>query len=434
MYSDRARSKRLIVNIVGAMAGRAITLLAPLIVMPAMLEYLGSSSFGIWMIAVSLTSMAMFADLGVGNGLLTRLSAAHGRGDFVAGRVDIASAYAILTAVAVLASIVVGIVLLTWANIAESLTASSFSINSLAIIGASFVCFFAGLPAGVIQRVMYARQQVLLSNLWQVAGAFLSVVACFTGIAAGWPAWAVVTLYGLSPVLVAVVAAGHYFFLHSDLRPRITDCRWEHARALLLLGGRFLSLAILTSISLNIDNVLIGTFRGPEAVTDFAVPAKIGSFLGLIITTIFLPLWGANGEALAKGDRAWVWKNSVRMSAIGGATITVMAILLFLASDWIISVWMGRIFPGQQSVLAALGAFSVVMALTSPMNMVLNALGEVRVQIQAWSGFFALTLLTKALFVRDGGLWMLPAISAFTYAFVVLPVITRAARRRLRNE
>jgi O-antigen/teichoic acid export membrane protein len=55
-----ARDRNLLGGIVTGLGGRGIGLLAPFLVMPAMLEHLGEANFGIWMTVVSITSMAMF--------------------------------------------------------------------------------------------------------------------------------------------------------------------------------------------------------------------------------------------------------------------------------------------------------------------------------------------------------------------------------------
>jgi O-antigen/teichoic acid export membrane protein len=430
---NRQRTQRLVHNILGGLIGRVFTLAAPFLVMPVMLRYLGDVHFGIWMTAVAMTSVAQFSDLGIGNGLLTRLSAAFGRDDDASARSDIASAYATLAAVALILAVVTGTVLLLVATHHTPIHGVAIEPVSLAIVAAAFGAFLAGIPAGVIQRIMYARQRVMLSNAWQIAGAAFSIAACWVAVAVHLPPWSVVLAYSLPPVITMVVSAIWYFARNPNLQPRIGDIDIEPARALLGLGMRFLTLGVLTSIALNADNLIIAANAGARAVTEYSVPAKIGSLLGLVITTVFLPLWPANGEALARGDFQWVRGSALRMVLIGGACVAAAAIVLTSASSWIIQLWMGRSFPDQQLILGLLGSFSVVMALSSPYQMVLNGLGIIRPQILAAAIFLLLSLPLKLALVTSGKLWMAPLISTLVYATTIAPVSCFTAIRALRR-
>lgn len=383
------------------------------------------------MTAVSVTSMALFVDLGVGNGLLTRVSVAFGASDWDGARAYVTSAYVMLFAVAAFWG---GVAVLLWAVFNE-IGADQFGHGlSASELSVAFICigaFLLSLPASVIQRVMYATQQAWLANVWQALGAVAAVALCLLVIRHSSHAWLAVAVYSVAPTIVLWVAAIEFFRRRVEIRPRIKEFSVSRSRDLLGLGLRFFLLSVVTSTALNLDYIIIANKLGPAAVTEYAVPAKLGSLLGLLVTALFLPLWAANGDALASNDYAWVRRTCVKMSLVGSAVVLVAGVLLVIFSDSILNLWMGRSFDGQRSVLFWLAVASVLMAVGSPYQMLLNASDTVIVQVMAWLAFLGASLTLKLILVQRAELWIVPMVTAVCYAATVLPVVINASRRLL---
>ncbi|MFI8608342.1 oligosaccharide flippase family protein [Pseudomonas sp. NPDC077649] len=428
----QARNRGIVTGIIGGALGKFISLAAPFVVMPAMLRYLGEADFGVWMTAVSLTSAAMFLDFGIGNGLLTRLSRAFGLGDYVTMRSYIVSAYVALTVVAVVLgiSLVVVYVIVNsgWVSFTYQVTA-----NFLAIAAACIFTFIFGIPASVIQRVMLACQKTWMSNVWQIMAALLSVVLCLLSIWLKMASWMVVLAYALPPIVMMFCSAFWFFSKHLELKPKLTEFSRAYSFDLLSIGSRFFVLSIFTSIALNIDNFIIAQRLGVEAVTEYSVPARLAGLLGLVVNVLFMPLWAANGEALAKNDYVWLRQTMMKMSFLGGGAILILSILLIALSTPILNLWMGRSFEGQEANIAALCLLSFFMAVTSPFNMLLNSAGDLRVQVMAWSLFLLVTVLAKYWFISGQTVWVVPLISALAYLFIISPFVALSARRIVRG-
>ena len=411
------RARALLQSIIGSVGGRAATLLAPFLVMPVMLEHLGPRDFGVWMTAIAVTNIAQFADLGIGNGLLTRLSAAFARDDQDAIRADIASGYAVLCAVA-LPLVIAGLVLMTLAGPDVS-----------PIYGATLAAFAVSIPASVIQRVLYAAQQVVRANMWQIAAAALSVGTTFAAIGAEWSGAAVVLAYALVAPVMMVVAAIVTFVQRPEIAPRLAAISGNAVRSLMGLGSRFLVLAILTATAMSADNIIIAVQLGEAAVTDYAVPARLGSLLTLVVGTMMMPLWSTYGDAMARGEHGWVWGNARRMALIGFGAVLVVGTGLTLFIDPILMLWMGRSFADAAWIIGGLAVFSAITALTAPFNMILNAAGRTDVQIAAWAIYLVLALAAKWVLLPIAGILVLPFIDTLFYALAIAPVMGVIARR-----
>lgn len=422
-HAAKNRNRGILTGILGGFLGRSVSLLAPFIVMPAMLQYLGASVFGLWMTAVSLTSMALFVDFGIGNGLLTKLSRAMGSADHAGVRGYVASAYLALTAIALALLAILTLGVIGAQSGLPGMMGYVVPEGSLSVFAVCLATFIVGVPASVIQRVMYASQKAWLSNIWQILAAILSVILCLLAIQAELSPWKVIAAYALPPVLIMGVSTIHFFGKHPQWRPHWDDFSRKYAADLLSIGSRFLMLSVITSIALNIDNLVIAQRLGAAAVTEYAVPAKLASLLGLVVTTLFLPLWAANGEALARQDYAWVKRTTLKMSLFGGLAVLAAGGVLLVLSDTMIHLWMGRAFEGQFPVLVFLSLLSVFMAFTSPFNMVLNSVGSVKPQLMAWVLFLVVSVPLKYFMLEEGKVWLVPLISALTYLLTVAVII-----------
>lgn len=410
------RANLLVRSIIGSVGGRAAVLIAPFLVMPAMLDYLGVHDFGIWMTAIAITGFIQFADLGIGAGLLTKLSAAYARKDISAIRSYVASSFAALGIIALVLSSI-GLILLVfmsnWAPPIYSVILITFSLS---------------IPGSIIYRILYATNRIVLANIWQVGGAFLSIGVAFAAIHMAWSAAAVVFAYAMVTPLTMIICTGWTMWREVDLRPKATDIEMAATLDLMGLGWKFFVLAILTAAAMNVDNIIIALRLGEAAVTAYAVPARIGSLLPMIVWTIATPLWTIYANALSSGERAWVWRNALLVAALGLMGVAAAGAILTVGIDLIMNLWMGRSFSNQHKIVAGIAAFSAILALTAPFSMILNAAGQVKQQIAAWAIFVPIAVGAKWALLPLLGTWTLPLVDAVAYALLMTTLFFILAR------
>ncbi|WP_327031946.1 lipopolysaccharide biosynthesis protein [Micromonospora ureilytica] len=430
-----SRGQILARGIVSSLAGKMVGLAAPLLITPLAFRSLGAERYGLWMAVTSLTSMALFADFGLGNGLLTRLARLHGIGDRRAAAREISSAYAILGALSVLLLVVL-VGTLRWVPWPTLLNAVDPAVarDARPVVLLCFGAFLVNIPFALIQRVQYAQQQVTQSNLWQAGGSLVSVALVYSAVISEADPVLVIAAAVLAVPLVSLANSVYYFGRQArELRPRPGLVRVPVARGLLRLGTRFFLLSLITSVVLNLDSFLISRVLGLPAAATYAVVVRMFALLTLFVTLVNMPLWAANGEALARGDLAWVRRTTARMVALSATVVALPGVgLVFLGND-VMRLWVRSAdFPTvSRTLFVGLAAWALLLAIVAPLFMVQNSIGLLRPQFVGWAACLVLAVPLKIMLAHRVGLPGVAVASAATYALTVLPAAVIGYRRAL---
>jgi CHASE2 domain-containing sensor protein len=96
-------------------------------------------------------------------------------------------------------------------------------------------------------------------------------------------------------------------------------------------------------------------------------------------------------------------------------------------------LWIGRTFDHQTEILAGAVTLALVVSITSPYNMFLNAAGKARQQILPWALFLVISVVLKNGLLALGHTWWIPFISAASYLCIITPVVIRHSNRQIHS-
>ncbi len=386
------------------------------------------------MVLVSIIAAMGFADLGIGNGLMNAVSEAYGKDNRSLAREYVTSALALMLCIATFLTVAgaVGYPFLPWMrlfNVKSEAVAAEGAKAFLVLYGS----FIVSIPLGVIMRAQAGLQKGYASQIVNTAGSVLSLGAMLVVIwVHGSLAWLVFASV-FAGIIATMFNGWLLFWQHPWLVPSWHAYRGTSASKILKLGLMFFLLQCAFAVGFASDNVVIAQVLGAAAVAAYAVPQKLFSAVTILVSMGLVPLWPAYGEALARGDVAWVRKTFVGSLWLASAVSVPLCILLVLAGPWILRVAVGKSLHAPMSLLVTLAIWGIVGAVSGAVAMLLNGAGIMKVQ-SILSAFASVSNLALSIFfTRRLGVMGVCLGSIVTQLLITLPVCYFLVRNLFRR-
>ncbi len=432
---SRERYRRAALTSIASVVAFGIAMLTQVVSVALAIGYLGDDRFGAWVVISSMASLLIFADLGLGNGLMNAVANAHGRADQGDAARSVSSAFFMLTGVALL--IGVGFLLISqfvaWPDVFNVSSATARAEVGPAVV-VFVVCFVVNLPLAVVDRTQRGYQDGHITGWWTALGNLLALAAVLVviGLRLGLP-WLV--LATMATPSIARLANGYVLFGRRSpwLRPRWRRANLGTARALAKIGGLFLALQVAIAVGYSSDNIVVARTLGAAAVPELAVPAKLFIFIPTVLSFVLLPLWPAYREALSRGDVAWAKRALGRSIATTAAATGGIAVLLVLIGRPLVSAWTGGAVEPSYVLLVGLALWTVMGGIGNGLAMFLNGAGVVRPQVVIALSTALVNIALSVWLARNigvaGVVWGTVLsyffLTAIPYAFLVPRLVTR---------
>jgi len=433
---SRDRHRRAALTSASALGPKVLSLAILLVGARFVAAALPPNGFGVWLLLITASGLLGFADLGLGNGLLNEVAAAHGRDDVGAMRRAISSASAALALVAVflVGAFVVTLPIVNWANVLDVGGPSAGSVTAaifVFVVGTALAVMF-----GPAQRVRLALQTGWVNNLWGAAGGVISLAAVV--IAAQWGA-SLPVLVGAAVIGAPLVAAADtvvlFGFQRPELRPRRAFIHRVDAQRLGRQGAMFCFLAVAIAVGYESDALVISHALGSGAVPTFALPYRILMLAPAAVSVVTVALWPAYTEAVARGERDWAHRTLQRSLLIAVSGTAAVSLLVVAVGPFVWSWLTGTSGVPTRGLLAVLGLLACVMSASTALGVFLSATGRLRIQVVAAAAMASTNLPLSLVLVHPLGI-VGPAWGTIItqIVFVLVPVgyIVRRDIHRLR--
>jgi O-antigen/teichoic acid export membrane protein len=426
------RHRRVILSAIAGVAARVVSAATGLISVPLTLHYLGSERYGMWVTISSFFVMFAFADLGIGHGMLNVVADFNGKEDRSGIRTAVSSGAFILSIIGavVLLAFVAAYPFVSWFEI-FNVKSEAARLEAGPALAAAVICFALDIPLGVVAQVQMGLQQSYAASLWRCFASVLGLVGVLVVIwLKGNLLWLVFAFRG-GPLLASVLNSILFFkALDPDLAPE-----WQYVSRPMMariagIGSLFFGIQIAMAVAFTSDNIIIAQRLGAESVTLYAVPEKMFSVIGVVINMLLFPLWPAYGEAIARGDRAWVRVTLIRSFWAAILTAAMLSSVFVIFGESIIKLWVGSTVKPPLMLLIGLGLWRVMDAGGNAVSMLLNGANAVRFELIVGLLMAAIAVALKLVFVSyigvSGVIW-----ATIIASLVTLPLIFWFVRRWL---
>lgn len=346
------------------------------------LSYLGDERFGLWMTVLGTAGFLSFADMGVGNALVTRVAGARAGVAGAMPAVVVTGGVAVLAVLGVCVSILGALVawLLPWERILGP-TSSPVVHEEFQTSTVVFAALFgiSVLSTG-IRRIYEGLQRGYVSHLVSCVAASLS----FTGLYAvshnflGVPLLLLAT-FGVTTLVPMVLLVPLY--AKGLLRPArlLADGRHE-LRHLLHVGSQYTLVQLGSLLMTGSEPMLVSGIQGAPALAGMAVVQRLFQIAITPARLLVAPYWGAYADAHSRGDTVFLRKTLVRQMLFAGLMTAALSTVLAVASPRVIPLWTGGIKTADIPLVTACCCLCVLDGFLLPFGVYLNGIGCVRPQ------------------------------------------------------
>lgn len=430
------RERRIALTALIGVIDKVITTAIPLITVRITYNYLGVEIYGLWNAIINFFALFAFSDLGLGYGLQTKLSQASGKDNVELCNRIISNSYFVLGAIAIilLSVLLLSFPFVDWARLMNA-DSPDVAILVAPVVLIIFVPKILSIPLGLISRTQYALQEGFFSSIWGALGAILSLIYIY--IAAHFDLGPKALIFGTALIPVAVALFNtfiYYKFQRRELKISFKFFDKSECFSLLSLGVLFCALSALTTLGISIDTFIVAKTCSLEEAGAFSILSKSSFVVAAALTLLAQPLWGANGEALARGDVAWVKKNTSRISVLCTILTFAISLIFIIFSKPLFKLWLGQELEFSYWCLFWIFLMQIAQAFISPYFMVLNACGEIKMQIKLFLVFTPICLVLKFVLGAYAGMTYVPAIGAIMYMLLIVPGIYMRTKMVLTNK
>jgi O-antigen/teichoic acid export membrane protein len=338
------RYRRIVLTTVSGMTARGLGSLLGLVSVPLLLAYLGKERFGLWAIITTLMAWVALFDLGLANGLVNMLSAAHGRDEKAEAGEYLSTAVVALFVVSLVLALVslIAIGLVPWGAVLGAKGAAD-ELTIRWSVAAALALFVLSLPFSVTQQVYAAYQRTYLWNGFALAGATLGFAGLLICIHLRVSMPVLILGSGIAGSLTTMAA-----YLYATRRalpwlaPRLGKVSRAALRGLFTRSVPIFLYQVGALVVNETQSILLAHRCDLATVAAYSIGMRVYLLFIAVIqigTNSFIP---ALREAHERGDRDWTTRAFARLLRVRIAIAASGGLVVVLLGNILLGLWLRR--------------------------------------------------------------------------------------------
>jgi O-antigen/teichoic acid export membrane protein len=432
---DSAIRRRIIIGTTSNFIGQIFVFLVSFLLTPFILNQLGATLYGLWILLGSIVAYSAILDLGIWGTIIKYVAEYQAQGNHSGARALLSTVLVFYLLIATLIS-AAGIAVAPFVPHLFNLPAAQgevastlFALMSIAV-GLSIPCLFPLAILRGLQRYDVVNSVDILANITM---AVATVAALWLG--GGVIALAVVNIC----TLFVSLAAGMWALrrLAPELSIRWNAADWRMARQIFTFSWPLFMRDVATRLQTRTDEITIGFFLPVSAVGAYSIARRLSEATQTLTRQFMKTLLPLASQLNAEADfsrlRA-LYKTGTRLTI---AIVLALGSVIIVLAGPILTLWVGSEYAIYAGVVAILTLASLIATIQWPAMAILQAMARHRILATSSLGNGIANLILSILLVRPYGLvgvalgTAIP--TAIEYFCIVLPYSLRATGIHLRE-
>lgn len=392
---------------------------------------MGAGEFGLMTVLIGYLAVSAVVDLGIGNGVLMKLSYSLANDDLQEARRAVGSG---LLTLAIAATVIAGCVAMTLAVVSADSMFPTISVTADEVtqgIGIFAALVLLGVPFTIGSKIAAAKRLVWSNALTLVLSSGLTFTVCLLASTYQVGLGVYIGAFAGGPTAAGVIQTVYLLASDRSLIPRLPDFGSRDVLAATRAGFPFLVLSGAGIIAYQSNALIIAHILGAAAAATFAILARLFNIVLTVLDVGNQRLWGALARRFSLGAReeaASDVKRAVWLSLI--VTTPMCAILVALGPE-IVSVWVGDQYQADLTVRLLMACWVLYNAVAATFSILLFAQGRAARLAVAGSIMTIISLTLAVWLTRRVGIAGPPLANLIAHVVIVGPLMVFEGRRFL---